>query len=109
MERRWSFLLQMASLTLEGTIAIIVKVIVDMWPTHAIEWSPGKWLTIASLLMVSSSIAMLYGAYYISGTGWKPTKKKKLKLLTTLTTGETVQLDERDDQDEEETLELLDV
>jgi len=67
---------QTMALAIDGTVALLVKAVCDQWPGQARDSSPCKWLTISSLLSLSAAAVLLYTAYWLSGTGWRPPKKK---------------------------------
>ena len=86
MKRRWNFALQCFGLLIDGSTAVVVKRVHDLWPTGAVEWSPTKWFNISAILLLSSSAVLLYSSYWINGTGWMPPKPKKLRYLRTKVT-----------------------
>lgn len=93
--RRWNFLGQSLGLGNDICIVGVTKNVCDRWPSEQVkEWSPNVWLLISALLMVCSGAALLYTAFWLSGTGYSSPKKKKnffLRVTTSLDEGIDVQ------------------
>lgn len=87
-QRRWNFAGQTVGLLVDASTAIVTKAVCDRWPSNATGWSPNKFLTAASLLMLCSSGVMLYTAFWLSGTGWHPLPKKATKYIRVSSTGD---------------------
>jgi len=101
-QKRWSFAWQILGLASDICVAAVIKNISDRWPSEVKEWSPSKWLTIASLLMLCAGGVMVYVAYWLTGTGYYPTKAKRVKLLEVISTdGQVEQRDVTNENQEE--------